>query len=199
MIYDALKFIQDSFNQYISDIEDPLSSEDIMVLANIALAEELGGTDQLDDKIVASLVNIQEETSLKNSLNYRYENRALSYRNPSVNLNLYVLFSVVNSNQAYDKSLKRLSRVVEFFQWQKEFAFWVSAPGTGGPSQQTQQVKIYADLYTMTFEQLNHLWGALGGKQVPFVLYKLRVVTLVASKTQGEGAVITEVLMNEDT
>ncbi|NET08904.1 MAG: DUF4255 domain-containing protein [Merismopedia sp. SIO2A8] len=199
MIYDALKFIQDSFNEYLSDIEDPLSSEAVMVLANIALAAEMGGGEEkLDDKIVMSLVNIQEEASLKNNAHYRYERGSVTYQNPSINLNLYVLFSAVNNNQTYDKSLKRLSRVIEFFQWQKEFAFWVTPPGTGGPPPQSQQVKVYADLYTLTFEQLNHLWGALGGKQVPFVLYKLRVATLTAPKIEGEGAVITELVINGD-
>jgi hypothetical protein len=194
MLFDALKLIQGAFQAYITEVEDPPPTQEIMVLDNIALAEELGGNrENLDGKIVMSLVNLQEETTLKNMPYYRQENGRTVYRNPPVNLNLFVLFSVLQREQ-YETSLKRLSRVVEFFQWRKEFSFSATPPPLGSIS---QDIRIYADLYTLTFEQLNHLWGALGGKQVPFVLYKMRLVEIEAQKPQGEGSVITEVLINE--
>lgn len=192
MIYDALKVIQSAFKSYVSEVEELAPAPNLMVLDNIALAEDLGGArENLDGKIVMSLVNIQEETTLKNIPNYRQENGRTVYRNPPVHLNLFVLFSVLHREQ-YETSLKRLTRVIEFFQWRKEFSF-ATAPKAGV----AQDVKVYAELYTLTFEQLNHLWGALGGKQVPFVLYKLRVVALEAQKQQAEGPAITEILINE--
>jgi hypothetical protein len=34
------------------------------------------------------------------------------------------------------------------------------------------------ELYTLTFEQINHLWGSLGGRQVPFAMFKMRLVAI---------------------
>lgn len=198
MLFEALKMIQGAFQVYVSEVEQPAPAADLMVLDNIALAEDLGGArENLDGKIVMSLVNIQEETTLKNIPHYRQENGRTIYKNPPVNLNLFVLFSVLHREQ-YETSLKRLARVIEFFQYKKEFSF-ATTPQAGLIDQDgnVKDVKVYADLYTLTFEQLNHLWGALGGKQVPFVLYKFRIVAIEAQKQQGEGSEITEILINE--
>jgi hypothetical protein len=192
MLFDALKIIQGAFQAYVSEVEGSTTTDNLVVLDNIALAEDLGGTrESLDGKIVMSLVNIQEETTLKNTSSYRQENGRTIYKNPPVHLNLFVLFSVLHREQ-YETSLKRLTRVVEFFQWKKELSF-STTPQSRSIS---QDVKVYAELYTLTFEQLNHLWGALGGKQVPFVLYKFRVVAVEAYKQQAEGTNITEILIN---
>ncbi|NET31554.1 MAG: DUF4255 domain-containing protein [Cyanothece sp. SIO1E1] len=189
MIFDALKLIQISLQNYIKEVEQPLDiSQDIVVLDNIAMAEELGGSrSDMNERIVMSLINVQEETTLKNSPHYRLEKGRTIYRNPPVNLNLFVLFSVLHSEQ-YDTALKRLARVIEFFQWKKEFSFTT----TPGPNGLAQDVRVLPDLYTLTFDQLNHLWGVLGGRQVPFVMYRTRLVTLDAQKRQAEGEPVKE-------
>jgi hypothetical protein len=43
-------------------------------------------------------------------------------------------------------------------------------------------------------EEVNHLWGTLGGKQYPFVLYLLRMLDLKFQAVQSEGNLITEVV-----
>ncbi len=189
MIFDALKLIQVALQNYIKEVEQPLDlSQDIVVLDNVAMAEQLGGSrSNLNERIVMSLVNIQEETTLKNSPHYFTENGRTVYRNPPVNLNLFILFSVLYTEQ-YDTALMRLSRIIEFFQWKKEFSF-STTPGAIGIS---RDVQVFPDLYTLNFDQLNHLWGSLGGKQVPFVMYRTRLVTLDAQKRQAEGIPILE-------
>jgi hypothetical protein len=190
MIFDALKLLQAALQQYI--IDEEAMTPPIVVLENIALASALGGTNEtIGDRVVMSLVNLQEETSLKNNPHYRSRNGRTLYRNPDVNLNLFVLFSVLHSD--YESALKLLSRVVEFFQWRKELTF-STTPVEGNIA---REVRILADLYTLTFEQLNHLWGALGGKQVPFVLYRTRLAVVAAQKRQGEGPAITDLYLNE--
>jgi len=49
------------------------------------------------------------------------------------------------------------------------------------------------DLFSLTFEQINHLWGSLGGKQVPFVLYRARLLSLTAKEIKETGAPITDI------
>lgn len=189
MIFDALKLIQVALQNYIKEVEQPLDlSQDIVILDNIAMAEELGGTrSNLNERVVMSLINIQEETTLKNSSHYRIENGRTIYQNPPVSLNLFILFSVLH-NEQYDTALKRLARVIEFFQWKKEFSFTT----TPGPNGLSKDVRVLPDLYTLTLDQLNHLWGSLGGKQVPFVMYRTRLVALDAQKRQAEGEPISD-------
>jgi hypothetical protein len=45
----------------------------------------------------------------------------------------------------------------------------------------------------MTFEQINHLWGSLGGKQVPFAMYKARLVAVSDHRSLGQGRLIEKI------
>lgn len=192
MIFDAMRLIQVALQRYILEMEPELGAGPIVLIDNIAMAEELGGpNNQLNGHVVMSLVNLQEETTLKNSPYYRLENNRTIYQNPPIHLNLFILFSALHNK--YDTALRLLSRVVEFFQSQTEISF-NATPGTGIAS---RDIRIVSDLYSLSFEQLNHLWGALGGKQVPFVLYRARLVAVEAQKRQAESEVITGISINE--
>jgi len=192
MIYDALKLLQAGLQQYIQEVEQSDPSSEVVTLGNIAMADALGGSrSDMNDRIVMSVINLEEETTLKNSPHYRAENGRTVYRSPPVHLNVFVLFSVLHPEQ-YSTALKRLSSIVEFFQWKKEFSFTTSPT----ESREAKDVRVLADLYTLTFDQLNHLWGTLGGKQVPFVMYKLRLLSLDAGKREGEAALIRERVLN---
>jgi Pvc16 N-terminal domain len=192
MIFDAMRLIQVALQRYILELEPELGSGPIVIIDNIATAEELGGSNnQLNGHVVMSLVNLQEETTLKNSQYYRLENNRTVYQNPPINLNLFILFSALHNK--YDTALRLLSRVVEFFQSQTEISF-NATPGTGISS---RDIRIVPDLYSLSFEQLNHLWGALGGKQVPFVLYRARLIAIEAQKRQAESEVISGISINE--
>jgi hypothetical protein len=43
---------------------------------------------------------------------------------------------------------------------------------------------------------LNHLWSTLGGKYLPSVLYKIRLVRLEDQTDQSTGQVIREINLN---
>jgi hypothetical protein len=44
---------------------------------------------------------------------------------------------------------------------------------------------------------VNHLWGSLGGKQQPFLLFKVRQVEIDANRMLQGGGRITEIKINE--
>lgn len=190
MIFDAMKLIRDSLQQYIVDVEQADPNQSVVILENIAMAQELGGNaDNQSNQVVMTLVNLQEEVTLKNSSGQRLENGRTVYRKPPTFLNLFILFSILNEKQ-YETALKRLSRVIEFFQWKKEIFLTTTVNNL------PQEVKISMDLFSLTFEQQNYLWGSLGGKQVPFVLYRAGLVTIESGKIQAEGQPITEIQIN---
>lgn len=192
MIVDAMRLIQLALQGYIQSVEPQIQPSQIVIIDNIATAQELGGVNnQLNGHVVMSLVNLQEETTCRNGLNYRLENGRAVYQNPPVYLNLFILFSVLHNQ--HETALKLLSRVIEFFQSQKE----ISPTATPGNSLITGDMRIILDLYSLTFEQMNQLWGSLGGKQVPFALYRARLVTLETPKRQAEVPVIADMQVND--
>ncbi|WP_162054740.1 DUF4255 domain-containing protein [Pontibacter pamirensis] len=185
MIDKALNLIITQLNLYIP--EDPPE----VVLGNIAL-NEAADQDALHEKIVLTLVNIEEEATLKNNRYYHPLPTTTQYLHSPVFLNLYLLFSA-NYLKSYDKALTRLSAVIRFFQSRKTFEIGngTSLPPTPAPDE--LELSLTMDLYTMSFEQINHLWGTLGGKQMPFVMYKGRLVMLQDQKIFRETPLIEEI------
>ncbi len=171
-------------------------------LGNIALFEK--ENKDFEEKIIITLVNIEEESTLKNGRNIRNSMTGYEYISPPVNLNLYLLITsnlreVANIEGSYTKSLSGLSYIIEFFQYRNSFNLGNS------PSAQTvdslentemQNMKLCIDLYTLTFEQINHLWGSLGGRQLPFVMYKARLVSIQNKNIRKDAPIIEEVITN---
>jgi len=110
-------------------------------------------------------------------------------------MNLYLLFTA-NYPQSYDTALIRLSSIIRFFQHRHSFDIQSAQPlpdtvDITDPDDMDMLLKI--ELCTLTFEQINYLWGTLGGKQMPFVLYKARLVTIQENKIFKEGGIIEEI------
>ena len=144
------------------------------------------------DNIFITLVNLSEEATLKNTPNYVKENFNTIYRNPPVFLNLFVLFSSCFKN--YNQALLFLTRTVEFFQGKNTFSVKNSVTQVTG----LENLKIVMDLYSPTFEQANYLWSTLGGKQRPFVLYKMRLVEIERESKEEIRGVIREIAVQDE-
>jgi len=206
MIALALKLIKDELINYV----DPEIPKEDVVLQNIALMDS-DDTGYFKNKVVITLVNTEEESALKNSPNMVRTLTGIKYVDPPVYLNLYLLITSIQegltSPDFYERAVHRLSLVRQFFQTKKNFTV-KNSPFTSVTDDinYSQEVKdaltLKVELYTLTFEQINHLWGSLGGKQVPFAMYKIRLVE-IQERTGEEAPVIetiknTEVMTNAD-
>lgn len=194
MIDTALVFLQRQLNIYLHTKLDPPPSGDAIVLLNISqLSEASGGGNNNNQQLNAymTLVNVEEDRIRKSQENYVKSDTGVMYKNPQVFLNLYVLFSV--NLGTYTEALRRLSLIIQFFQNKNVF------DTLNSPSLDPQIDKLIVDLFSMSFEQLNHLWGILGGKYLPSVLYKIRQVTVDENALQGESGFIREITVNDKT
>lgn len=192
MIDTALILLRDELSSYIS-LKDASVN---VVIDNIGLAETSNG-ETLTNNVVITLVNIEEESTLKNqpALKRPFINNKGTYQNPPIYLNLYVLFVSNYSGNDYPLALKRLSYIIQFLQGKNSFS---SASSVFGGSLDLSndvitQLRFTLELYTLTFEQINHLWGSLGGRQMPFVMYKLRLVAITEGLPLREVPVIEEI------
>jgi hypothetical protein len=197
MIETALTLLRDELISFIESKNNTAISGDDVVLDNIGFFEASKETDPLDNKIIITLVNIEEESTLKNQsvLKRPFASNAI-YQNPPVYLNLYVLFTCTYAGSKYkDSALVALSYIIAFVQSKNSFST-SSSTSPVKDADLTQDdilnLKFTLELYTLTFEQINHLWGSLGGRQMPFAMYKLRLVAIT------ERAVIREVPLIEE-
>jgi hypothetical protein len=184
-----------------TELENYLAYKDAtatVVTDNIGMLETPNG-DKLSNNIVITVVNVEEESTLKNQPAYkRYPAPAgpTTYENPPIFLNLYVLFTSNYWGDKYIYALQRISYVIQFLQSKNTFSYGASTTGQFSDDPDIVALRFTLELYTLTFEQLNHLWGSLGGRQIPFVMYKLRLVALTERSTFGKMPLIQEIDTN---
>ncbi len=132
------------------------------VIADIANGDDVG------DKIVISLLNIEEEATLKNSPRFERavpttENpKGYVNKNPSAYLNLYVMISA--NKTTYEHSLISISEVIEILQANRVV--------------KADKHEFKIQLHSLPLDQLSYAWGLLGGKVMPSVLYKVSIIKI---------------------
>lgn len=189
MIYQALQILTDEVNVFFKE-QNIEPDSDVVVLDNIAIAgSENESAAGMNNRVVLSLLTINEEMTLRNFPNRLSRSNKTVYMNEKVNLNLYVLFSG-NKNE-YKDSLFFISKIIEFFQGKKQFTQSNSSySATEYPMNELEDFAFTMELYTPSFEDLNYIWGTLGGKQFPSALYKLSLVTLEYQMPVTESGIV---------
>ena len=158
---------------------------------NVAQLDRQEVAAELDNHMVLSLVNVEEERSLKNGPVFANTSQSEGvYLNRPVHLNLFLLFAANYRN--YGTALKRLAQVLAFFQGKKKFTLG-NSPGAIPPQSVLAEFSLVMDLLSLNFEQVNHLWGFLGAKQMPSVLYRGRLVAISDHRVLEGGGRIRDV------
>lgn len=192
MVKESLQFFADELNKYliskgINTIDTPR-----VVLGNATRAYDEntpGGFTAINNRAIISLVNIEEDRVSKQQENYTRTVTSVRYKNPPLFLNIYMLISL--NRNSYSDSLIWLGHVLQYFQFQNVFT------PVSHPSLDSRIEKLIVELYSLTFEQVNHLWSVLGGKYLPSVLYKVRQVTVDEDVAVSESGFIKEIQLDE--
>jgi len=184
MIFEVLQILTEELNSFFG--------KQIISLENVAGVEDQKDTSGDFNGVFLTLINNQEEFVLKNQSNDYREGNKITYKNPKVNLSLYILFSA--SEASYQESLKSISKIIRYFQGKRVFT--QSNTFYNRDDSEMQNIKNFrfvVDLFSPSFEELNYIWGTLGGKQYPSVLYKISTIELERKVIQRKGALITEI------
>jgi hypothetical protein len=202
MISHALTIVMNEMNSHLAEAYGSVLPQ--VALGNVAEgfgSSGTGGNGLVRNLLYLSMVNIKEEKTLKNIPNYTRNDITLrvSYENAPVFLNVQLLITAAHTD--YTNALTALSRAIRFFQFKNVFTQDNVAPASIttstvplNPLDRLEEFKLIFDLYSPTMEEVNHLWGTLGGKQYPFVIYLLRLLDLKFHAVQSESGVITEVV-----
>jgi hypothetical protein len=194
MINQLLSAIRNELNDFIK-VKDPINfgSDDIVVLSNLveqngelAFVSNSGGEGgATEDYVVITLVNIEEERILKEQIHYQKTNEDnILNRNPEIKVNLSVLFTAY-SKTSYGTALRLLSYLLSFFQMKNVFT-QQNTPELSGIIE-----KATVELQTLSAEQNNHLWGYLGAKYIPSVVYRIRMLVIQEGQKTMEAPPIT--------
>lgn len=190
MIFEVIQIITEQVNNYL----DEIGLDKTVVAENIAFLESQNEivSANLEDKVALTLINLDEESTLKNFPNHAIENNKTIYKNSVINLNLYLLFSA-NRNK-YINSLNDISKIIAFFQGKKLFTQANTIYNRNNVAMTNiDNFRFSVELYTPTFEELNYIWGTLGGKQFPSALYKVSMIQIERNIAQSEGQLISRV------
>lgn len=192
MIDKALRFLADEINQYLKTKLSFLG--DKIILDNISRLNDASNNTNATNKVILSLVNIEEDRLYKNPENFtKTDDNKVVYKNPPVPVNVYCVFAFNHGENDteftnhYEEGLMYISYIIRFFQHRNVFT------PQNSPSLDPGIEKMIADLHSLGFEQLNHLWAILGGKYLPSVMYKFRLLILDEDLQQGIGELIRNV------
>ena len=166
MIHIALTYIRDLLNE---NFKNEFSiSENKVVLSNIIKADG-SGAQNVDEKIVFFLISLDEESTLKNSINRSSNPISSSFaqKSPVLHLNMLLMFCANFDSSMYVEGLSFLSSVIRFFQINKKIVF--DNPGSLG----RQSNRLTFELCKLDSTQLSHIWSAIGSKLMPSVVYKV--------------------------
>ena len=163
MIADAIEFIRRELRVHLG-----VNDDEVIVNSARTLVDK----DNPPGAYI-SVVNVQEESALRNLPHAERRLGQSQYIEPPVYLNLYILIAF--EFVSYSTSLTHLSKAVELFQAKRWFAAATQAGPGAVPFPPTLE-KLVLEMVNMNFEELNNLWGVLGGAYFPSVVYKVRMV-----------------------
>lgn len=184
MIDKALETLANEISSYLERLPDlNITSQETVHLVGIVEAD---GTLAIPgDSLGLCLVNIEEERVTKaQKTAVKAPSGLITHINPELKLNLYIL--VAANFSLYKTGLEFLSGAIRFFQSKNVFT------PENTPSLDPTIQKLIVEMHTLNFEQQNHLWGSLGAKYIPSVMYKARMITIQEAQATDEQPPIKE-------
>lgn len=188
MIHLAVSRVVAELNQYLN-LRAPAQPPE-RVVADSLFDLDGDAKEEAKEKVVASLVNVEQDRVYRPVDPFeRAGDGTAQYIRPEVNVNLFLLFIANYSN--YEEALKAIAHVIGFFQ--RRSVFSIADPDWDPDA----EARVSFELFTLSFEQQNHLWGAIGAKFMPCVMYKAGLLKVRDTQVEADVAPVEEILINE--
>ena len=177
MIEPMLTHLANTLNEFLKSRGSSFQSQ----LADIAKVEHGNNENDLQNRILITLANIEEENVLKNNYPERKVGSNIIKERSILYLNLYILLTA--NFQDYPEALRQMGFALQFFQYNNK----LSEHFDDGSS-----FESFFTLHNIGFENLNNLWTVMGGKYLPSVMYKARLA-IIQSDPSEVAPVILEI------
>ena len=163
-------------------------ASNLVVLSNLVDAAGAAVPDAAD-KVAAFLVNIEREDVPTRTLQPIDAGQdRVGVLQPPVHLSLMVMFAANFSGSTYTEALKLIANTISFFQSRPVF----NHSNTPALDDGIDQLSI--EIENLGLSDLSNLWGVLGGRYVPSVLYRLRMITIDARRIEGQRRRVEQVV-----
>ena len=174
MIGDVLEFIRERLNEYFISLS-PDTPGSVME-QKVCFLELDQSTEHINFKlncISMVLLNVEEERIIRNPDPYH---RASGFGTvcsvaPDMHLNLNCIF--VARFKDYKQGVQNLSNIIRYFQRHRYFDE-TTAPqlaGLGNP--------FTIELITLSFSELNEIWGGFRSALLPCIAYRIRTLLIL--------------------
>lgn len=149
-------------------------SEDPVAVTNLV---DLDGSVPVSatNKLVIFLTNIERETVVAaqemRAAVAGGDRNVVAQTSAAVHLNLTLMFAANFGGTRYNEALKFVSATIAFFQGRARFDHHNT------PDLDPRIERLVLDMENLGVTELSNLWGILGGKYVPSILYRLRMIS----------------------
>lgn len=183
MIDKALIFITGFLNR---NLKMTYGLTDDIVVSGSLINLDGSVTDNIENKVVLSIINLEHEKTVKHGGGYIPDNQGrFSKVNPPVYLNLFLLISANYNSQNYLEAVKMLSSVIGFFQATTVFT------SASHPDLDASIDRLTFEIYNIPIQELSHVWSGIGAKYVPSMIYKVRMVGIQKGQVQREVSAVS--------
>ncbi|MGQ7846064.1 DUF4255 domain-containing protein [Granulosicoccus sp. 3-233] len=142
-------------------------------------------TARIDNKLLMFVVNIEKDSVARGNGSRDSELTQRGSTRP-LHLNLHVLVAANFANGNYAEALRFISDAASFFQRQPVMT------STNSPDLDPRIQRLTLDIENLSISQLSNLWSILGGRYLPSILYKIRMITLESADVLREVQPIRE-------
>lgn len=130
-------------------------------------------------KMVVSLLSVERETAGGiSSPTGRIAEGSYARMVPPLLLNLNLMLAAIYDDKRYAESLSVLSDTLKFVQSVPKFE-------VGG-------IAYTVEIVTLSSQELNNIWGTIGGQYYPSVMCKLRRLVVDAEEIAGSGRIMKQ-------
>ncbi|GAB2610038.1 DUF4255 domain-containing protein [Belliella aquatica] len=172
MIHKVVPAVIASLNEYI---RNELNLQDDMVILTNPVDMKGSLNTQIDNKLCVFLQHLEEEKLIKNGA---YQ--ANAGMNPPMHFNIYLMFIANFPDPNYLESLRFVSIVLEFFQGSRVF------DRSNLPLLSNNVEKIAFEYVNLDSKELSNIWGMIGLKYMPSLIYKMKLLSFTNNLIREE-------------
>jgi hypothetical protein len=156
MIFPVLSFLTEELNTHLqAEFQTPQAKA--VLAAHVGAAGATAA--DFDNQMSLMLINVASEPTVRNL-----------QPSPALKLNLRVLL-VANFSE-YNESLKFLGSSLAFFQGRPAFTI----PPASSLAAAVDRLTV--ELEDTSYQDWSYLWGMLGAKHMPGVVYRVKIITM---------------------
>lgn len=178
MIGSTLSFIANRLDEIIRQRLQLTPSERKLILSPFV---DLNGSVAIQEEntLVMFPVNIQKDSVAASVPQRPAVGEGIVNMPPPLHLNLYLVIGVYYEAAQLKYGLDLLTTAISILQGQP---LWNHQ---NSPDLPEGIQKLVFEMESLDFHQQSHIWGHLGGKYLPSVVYKLRMIIIDDGKVEG--------------